>query len=112
MKIQKIKFPVLKTSILFCITPDLEEAKKWFKKQRINIANWPHEAEAHTWTKSGFWPVVYLPGLKKAKEIANMCHEITHAIWFMFEEMDIKISQDNHEILTYHQTYIIKELLK
>ena len=112
MKIITVKLPIYKNGIVFCITPDQEEAKKYFKKVHINIDNWPKTAHGHTWTLSGYYPHVWLSGVKSAKQIATMCHEVTHAAWFVLEDTGIKVTADNHEVLTYLQTFIIPFLLK
>lgn len=110
MRIRKIKLPTLKNEIWFCITPDQEKVKRWFSKIGVNISNWPKYGEAFTWTKEGCFPVVYLPGIKTTNHISNMAHELIHVCWHVLDEDGIRISPDNHEVLTYLVSYLIKEL--
>lgn len=112
MKIKKVKFPVYKTILYVCITEDEDEAKRYFRKQNINIENWGKTTEAHTWTLSGFYPFVWLRGVKTKKQIGTLCHEITHACWFILKDVGISLSEDNHEALTYMQSYAINQILK
>lgn len=112
MRVKIISVPLYKTKVYFCITKDQEEAKKYFKKNYINVKNWPERAEALTWTKDGCYIFCYLPEIKTGKGLSVLCHEIVHVAWQIIGDCNVEITRENHEALTYVISYLTKELLK
>lgn len=112
MKIVKVKVPLYKNKVTFAITPDQEEAKVYFKKNGVNVSNWPETASAMTWTKEGYYVFCYLPGLRSPDHLSMVCHELIHVAWHMLQDVGVTIAHDNHEALTYLVSYLSRELLK
>lgn len=105
---KRIPIELYSTGVLIVIESKEESAAKQLKKIGIKDFSSKH-MDGCCWTEKGYWPVVWI---KSLKDIPLLCHEITHACYGILDAKGLTVSADNHEALTYLQTYILKKLLK
>lgn len=95
------------------------ELIKYIEKDRKYVLS---EVEKEKLEMDGVGRTVMLRGgqtiirLESAKtslgiDIADLTHEIEHAVFFIFERIGIKHSIDSDEAFAYYQAYIMREVL-
>lgn len=103
--IKKIKVEIYKTSIWLYIESNKDKVRKTFKKYNLKYND---DAMGSCHSPEGYPPFVWV---KNLKDISTLCHEITHACYAILDHHGVEVDADNHEALTYLQTFLLEKIL-
>lgn len=105
--IKKIKVEIYNSDLTVLIENNAKIAHKWIEKNNGEIP--PKYAVGACYTPKNGCPFIWI---KSLKNIPHLCHEITHACYGILENRGVTVDAENHEALTYLQTFLLKRVLK
>lgn len=105
--LKKIKVEIYHTEVWFFISPKRDKVDEFCRKYNIPKIN--GSAIGATFVGNDTHVVIWV---KSLKDFSTLAHEITHACFTILCRVGIDVDCNNHEALTYLQSFLIDKVLK
>ena len=91
-------------------------AWKFHDKKYIEIAkesNKGYEPRGKTFFRAGYCPIIWIPRKPKTpREHATLAHEALHAVYHLFDWVNLNANQETEEVMTHSMAHIINKVLE